>query len=222
MNFIMADERQMQSRAGEGFVAVASQARTRLGADVMRQLARRVLRPLAEPGAAGAWYRRWRVMALDGSCLDVADERANAEHFGYPASSTGQAAFPQARVLGLLECGTHAIVAAEVAAYAQGERTMAAALLPGNLRADMLLLAERGFYGFKLWQQAASTGAALLWRLSSTLKLPVHKALDDGSYLKRHLRQHGQVPGNTGKPCAHRIYSHPLMQFGVAAKSNKK
>lgn len=33
-----------------------SQARTRLGSDVMRRLAQRVLRPLAQPGAPGAWY----------------------------------------------------------------------------------------------------------------------------------------------------------------------
>jgi Insertion element 4 transposase N-terminal len=74
-----------------------SQARTRLGSQVMRQLAERVLRPLAAPGAPGAWYRDLRVMALDGSCMDVADEAANAEYFGYPGASRGQSAFPQAR-----------------------------------------------------------------------------------------------------------------------------
>jgi hypothetical protein len=56
-----------------------SQARARLGSEVMRRLADRVLRPLAEPGASGAWCRHLRVMALDGSCMDVADEAANAE-----------------------------------------------------------------------------------------------------------------------------------------------
>ena len=61
-----------------------SHARTRLGSQVMRQLAERVLRPLAAPGAPGAWYRGLRVMALDGSCMDVADEAATAEYFGYP------------------------------------------------------------------------------------------------------------------------------------------
>src|SRR4051794_27051238 len=54
-----------------------SQARTRLGSEVMRQLAERVLRPLALPGAPGAWYRGMRVMAIDGSCMEVADEAAN-------------------------------------------------------------------------------------------------------------------------------------------------
>jgi IS4 transposase len=47
----------------------------------------------------------------------------------------------------------------------------------------MLLLADRGFYSFKLWQLAAGSGAALLWRVSATLKLPVQQVLPDGTYL---------------------------------------
>jgi len=160
-----------------------SQARTRLGPEVMERLARQVLRPLALPGAPGAWYRGLRVMALDGSCLDVADERANADFFGYPGSGRGQSAFPQMRVLGLIECGTHAIVAARTAPYAHSEKAMAAEVLSEWLRPEMLLLADWGFYSFKLWQQAASSGAMLLWRVSATVKLPAQHILSDGTYL---------------------------------------
>ena len=160
-----------------------SQARTRLGAQVMRQLAERVLRPLAAPGAPGAWYAGLRVMALDGSCMDVADEAANAKFFGYPGASRGQSAFPQARVLGLVECGTHAMVAADIAPYARSEQAMAVQLLPAKLTAEMLVLADRNFYGFKLWQIACATGAKLAWRVRSDLKLPAQQTLADGSYL---------------------------------------
>ena len=160
-----------------------SQARTRLGPEVMRQLAERVLRPLAAPGAPGAWYRGLRVMALDGSCMDVADEVANAEFFGYPGASRGQSAFPQARVLGLVECGTHAVVGAAIAPYGHSEQALAAQLLPARLRADMLVLADRNFYGFKLWCIACATGAKLVWRVRSNLKLPAQQLLPDGSYL---------------------------------------
>ena len=146
-------------------------------------LAERVLRPLATPGAPGAWYRGFRVMALDGSCLDVADEAANAEFFGYPAASRGQSAFPQARVLGLVECGTHAVVGASIAPYSHSEQALAAQLLPARLKPEMLVLADRNFYGFKLWQTACATGARLAWRVRSTLKLPVQQVLADGSYL---------------------------------------
>ena len=176
-----------------------SQARTRLGADVMHKLAERVLRPVAPPGMAGAWYRSLRVMALDGSGMDVADERANAQFFGYPSASRGQSAFPQARLLGLVECGTHVVTAAEIGPYSDSEQAMAAKLLPARLQPDMLVLADRNFYSFKLWQIACATGAKLAWRVKSTLKLPVHKMLADGSYLSEvfssddRQRRHGQT-----------------------------
>ena len=160
-----------------------SQARTRLGSQVMRQLAERVLRPLAAPGAPGAWYRGLRVMALDGSCMDVADEAANAEFFGYPGASRGESAFPQARVLGLVECGTHVVSAAEVAPYGHSEQAMAAQMLPAKLKPGMLVLADRNFYGFKLWAIACASGAMLAWRVKANLKLAVAQMLPDGSYL---------------------------------------
>ena len=160
-----------------------SQARTRLGPDVMRQLAERVLRPLAAIGAPGAWYRGLRVMALDGSCMEVADEKANAEFFGYAGASRGQSAFPQARVLGLVECGTHVVTAAEVAPYGHSEQAMAARLLPAKLEPGMLVLADRNFFGFKLWQIACASGARLAWRVKTDRKLPVQRMLPDGSYL---------------------------------------
>jgi hypothetical protein len=186
-------------RAVQASKSAISQARTRLGSEVMQRLAQRVLSPLAPPQAPGAWYRGLRLMALDGSCMDVADEQANAKHFGYPTASRGQSAFPQARLLGLVECGTHAIVAAGIAEYARSEKAMAAELLPGWLRPDMLVMADRGFYSFKLWELARGSGAALLWRVNATLKLPAQQVLSDGSYLSTvfdsedRLRQHGRT-----------------------------
>jgi hypothetical protein len=177
-----------------------SQARSRLGSEVMFELAQRVLRPLAKPDAPGAWYRGLRVMAVDGSSMDVADEAANAEYFGYPSASRGQSAFPQARLLGLVECGTHAIVAAAIAPYRRSEVAMAIELLPAKLLPDMLVLADRNFYSFKLWQATCATEAKLAWRVKSTLGLPVQKLLSDGSYLSTvfdseddRARKHGQT-----------------------------
>lgn len=172
-----------KAEAVQASKSAISQARSRLGPEVMRQLADRVLRPLAAAGAPGAWYRGLRVMALDGSCMDVADEAANAEFFGYPGASRGQTAFPQARLLGLVECGTHAVVGATIAPYSRSEQAMAADLLPAKLAPDMLVLADRNFYGFKLWRIACASGARLAWRVKSNLKLPVQQLLSDGSYL---------------------------------------
>jgi hypothetical protein len=47
----------------------------------------------------------------------------------------------------------------------------------------MLVLADRGFYSRAFWDQAADTGAQLLWRVQSSLKLHVVTDLADGSYL---------------------------------------
>jgi hypothetical protein len=176
-----------------------SKARSRLGAPVMKQLARQVLRPLADQRTRGAWWRQWRLMAIDGTSLDVADEQANASYFGYPGSSRGQSAFPQMRVLGLVECGTHVVTAAELAPCKQGEQRMAEQMLTHGLRSDMLVLADRGFYSFKLWRQARMSAGALLWRVKTTLKLPVRQRLPDGSYLSEvydsgdRQRRHGQT-----------------------------
>lgn len=173
-----------------------SQARTRLGGDVMHRLARRVLRPLAPADMRCAWFGPYRVMAIDGTCLDVPDERANAQHFGYPGASRGSSAFPQLRMVAVAECGTHAICDAQVGPYSQGEQTLAAPLLQ-RLQPDQLLLADRGFYSCTLWRQASASGARLLWRVKSSLRLPVHELLADGSYTSEvfastdRKRQHG-------------------------------
>ena len=89
------------------------QARARLGSAPLVALFERVAEPIGAEGAPGVWLAGRRLVAVDGTCLDVADTVANAEHFGRPGVKKGeQAAFPQARVVALAECGTHAMFAA--------------------------------------------------------------------------------------------------------------
>src|SRR3990170_3156915 len=64
-----------------------SQARTRLGWEPVRQLHDEVVRPIAVKATKGAWYRDWRLVSLDGSTLDVANEKANEEPSGRPKAS---------------------------------------------------------------------------------------------------------------------------------------
>ena len=90
------------------------------------------------------------------------------------------------RLVGLGECGTHAVFAAALGPYSSAEKTLAAGVLP-KLQGDMLLLADRGFAGYELWVAAAGTGAQLLWRATATFALPVLELLADGSYLSRLL-----------------------------------
>jgi hypothetical protein len=62
----------------------------------MSQVFERVARPQAAAQTPGAFGGRLRVMAIDGTVLDVPDSKANARVFGYPASRRGtRAAFPR-------------------------------------------------------------------------------------------------------------------------------
>ncbi len=173
--------------------SAVTQARKRLGRDVFAELFERTCGPVAgEAGltaqvgalgtARGSFLRRWRLLAIDGFELDLPDSKENAAEFGYAGSGDNRSAFPKARVVALAECGTHAFVAAEVAAYNVGERTLAQRLYP-RLRADELLTADRGFYSWQAWDTAQATGAALLWRAPTQLDLPVVRVLPDGTYL---------------------------------------
>jgi hypothetical protein len=127
-------------------------------------------------------------MAVDGFVLDVADTPENVEEFGLSQSGPQRSAYPQVRVVGLGECGSHAIIDAAMDACRVGEQSLLPELFR-SLEPDMLVLADRNFYGFKLWQQATETGAALLWRVGSTVTTPVITELSDGSYLSVVVRK---------------------------------
>jgi hypothetical protein len=161
-----------------------SQARTRLGWEAMRALHDAVVTPIAVRASRGAWYRGWRLVSLDGSTLDVADEQANDAAFGRPGSSRGSSAYPQIRFVALVENGTHVLFGSRMAGYGTGEITLAKAVL-GDLRKGMLCLADRQFFGFELWAQALGSGADLLWRVKHNLRLYCERRWPDGSYESR-------------------------------------
>jgi hypothetical protein len=158
-----------------------SQARTRLGEAPLRLLFDRIAVPMARAGTRGAWFRSLRVMAIDGLVLDVPDTPANDEEFGRSGNDTAASPFPQVRLVALGECGTHAVVDAAMGPVTTGEQALAAELI-ARLSAGMLVLADRNFYSYHAWQQGIATGAALLWRVSASLTLPVLQWLPDGSY----------------------------------------
>jgi hypothetical protein len=158
-----------------------TQARKRLGRAVMAEVFEGVAQPVATADTRGAWLRGWRLLAIDGFDVDLPDSEANVAEFGYAGSGASRSAFPKARVVALAECGTHAFLAAQVGAWSQGEKTLAMGLYP-RLRGDELLTADRNFYSFQAWSAAVPTGAALLWRAPTGLRLPVVAVLGDGTY----------------------------------------
>ena len=159
-----------------------SQARTRLGSEPLRQLHDEVVQPIAVRATRGAWYRSWKLVSMDGSTFDVADDPANDEAFGRPSASRGSSAYPQIRFVSMVENGTHVLFGTQMAGYRTSEIALARAVLP-NLRPGMLCMADRLFFGFSLWKDASSTGADLLWRIKKNTRLACEERLPDGSYL---------------------------------------
>lgn len=173
-----------------------SQARGRLGEAPLKELFARLAVPLATAGTPGAWLGRWRLMAIDGVMLDIAETDANLAVYEKSDGGTRRP-YPQVKIVGLGEAGSHAIIDAGIGSIRQGERELAEPLTR-SLSADMLVLADRGFFSYSLWRSYLLTGAALLWRLSKTTALPVLQVLPDGSYLSEIKAVKGQ--GKTGDP----------------------
>jgi hypothetical protein len=161
-----------------------TQARKRLGPDVVRAVFEHVAQPVAGLLTRGAWLAGRRMVSIDGFEWDVPDSAANAKHFGYAGSGANRSAFPKMRVVTLVECGSRAVIGADAGpcgGKGSGEQS-AARRLYHVLDQEMLLLADRNFYSFTDWCQAAETGAELLWRLGDTIALPLVAKLGDGSY----------------------------------------
>ena len=160
-----------------------SEARQRLGCRVMSQLFARLAYPKATAQTLGAFLGGLRVMAVDGTVLDIPDSEANAKVFGYPASRKGtRAGFPKVRVVLLIEAGTHLIVDALMCPYRIGERVRALKLLR-SLTPGMLLMWDRGLHSYRMIDATVSRGSHYLGRVPANVKFPVEKVLEDGSYL---------------------------------------
>jgi hypothetical protein len=188
------------------------QARARLGAEPLAALFGRVARPIGVEATPGVWLAGRRLVAIDGTCLDVADSVVNAEHFGRAGVNKGeQAAFPMARVVALAECGTHAMFAANVGVYSDSEATLTEPLIE-RLEPGMLLTADRGFFSYALWRKASGTGADLLWRVRTDRAgpKPVHlEGLPDGSWLG-HLHQTHSAAARRAEPMLVRVIDYTI------------
>ena len=163
--------------------ASITEARQRVGCRVMSQLFGRIVRPLATPETPGAFLGGLRVMAVDGTVLDVPDSQANARVFGYPGSRPGtKAAFPKVRLVILVEAGTDLIVDALMCPYRIGERVRAKKLLR-SVTAGMLLMWDRGLHSYAMVNATRNQGCHYLGRVPANVKFSVEKVLEDGSYV---------------------------------------
>jgi hypothetical protein len=158
-------------------------ARQRVGCRVMSQLFALTMGVRATQETPGAFLGGLRVMAVDGTVLDVPDSQANARVFGYPSSRPGtRAAFPKVRLVMLIEAGTHLIVDALICPYRIGERVRAKKLLR-RVSEGMVLMWDRGLHSYAMVQATVATGCDYLGRVPANVKFALELVLDDGSYL---------------------------------------
>jgi hypothetical protein len=160
-----------------------TEARQRVGSQVMTRLFHQVVRPLGTVQTPGVFLGGLRVMAVDGTVFDVPDSKANARVFGYPASRTGtQAAYPKVRLVLLVEAGTHLIVDALMCPYRIGERARVKKLLR-SVTQGMLLMWDRGLHSYAMVRATVAQKCDYLGRVPQNVKFQVEKDLKDGSYL---------------------------------------
>jgi hypothetical protein len=185
--------------AGAGWRVPASTAltevRRRVGEEPLKVLLGRVAGALSPGRAEWSHVGGLLAVAWDGTTVAVPGTDENAAAFGKPAAgkkSPGKggkpavsAGFPLVRLVALVACGTRAVLGAgcgPVRGKGSGEQDLARGLL-GSLGPGMLLLADRNFCSYALWNAAAGTGADLLWRAKASMHLPVIRVLPDGSWL---------------------------------------
>ncbi|MFO0912281.1 MAG: IS4 family transposase [Pirellulales bacterium] len=160
-------------------------ARQRLGVAPVRHLFEKTVRALALPDTPGAFYRGFRLVAIDGVVYNTPDSKANETAFGRPSGGDrGQGAFPQIRKVSLVEIGTHVELAIVLKRIACGETTAVEALWR-HIPQDALLLEDRGFFSFKLWKRALQEHVAVLARVKNWLILQPIQHLSDSSHLAK-------------------------------------
>lgn len=168
------------------------QARKRLGWQVMKDLFGELAGHLARSGCPGAFWRGWRLMAIDGSTMEVESTAANEEALGGPRGRLGMRyGRPQIRIAALVESGTHALLEVEMESFAISEIRMVGRLVR-SLEPGMLVLADAVFFGVRLWNQFIAGQAHLLWRVSKGIGTRVEQPLPDGSYLTTMRSHHGR------------------------------
>ncbi|WSM17818.1 IS4 family transposase [Streptomyces sp. NBC_01717] len=190
-------------------------ARQRLGFEPLQVLFAATAKPMANESTPGAFWRGLRLLAVDGTCWDVADTEANQAAFGRPGNGRGtrRSAFVQVRMAALVEVGSHAVLDAELAGCRTGEVTLVGRL-PRSCGAGQLVLADRGFLGVPLWRAFTATGADLLWRVPANRVLPVRKLLRDGSWLSD---IHAGTDPAKRDPAQVRVLAYQLQDTGSAA-----
>lgn len=180
-----------------------SQAKSRIKSNAMKAIFERCAKPVATPRSAGCFYGKHRIVVIDGTDIDLYDSKQNAEYFGKSSNQFGECGYPKARAVALIEAGTHSVFALNIGKYKVaddeaesldgrkvgarkvkqiGEISLAMSLTH-HLEPGMIVLADRLFMAFELFEKCRDTGAELLFRAREDRNLEKEQILPDGSYV---------------------------------------
>jgi hypothetical protein len=166
-----------------------SDRRQRLPWEVFAELMRRALRPRATRRRhPEAFWRGWRVLALDGTQFSLANTPRVLAARTKARSRRGRAAFAKITAAVLLEVALHNPLAAAIGRAGESEWALAQRLL-AQLPKGALLLGDR-LYGVSAFAHAAQTacqrvGSHFLLRASRAVKPRTVRRLADGTRLVR-------------------------------------
>jgi len=160
--------------------------RARVPWEIFAELMRRVLRPKATGRQRHAFWRGWRLIALDRTQFSLTNTPQITTTVVKARTRRGRAAFAKMTTAVLLEVGLHNPLAAAIGRHGESEWALAQRLL-AQLPARALLLGDRlyGVAAFVVHARAACTrvGSHFLLRASRSTKPRLIKRLRDGTRL---------------------------------------
>jgi hypothetical protein len=159
--------------------------RQALGSQCLQALMGERCQLLAQPASMpGAFFGRYRLMAIDGTVFNTPDTPANAGAFGRSSNQYGPGAYPQVRCVLLAECGPHAVVGLEIDGYHVSEVHGAHRLLE-QVGRNMLVLVDAGITSGGFIEHVRERGAHALGALEAGVweQLRPQRRLADGSVL---------------------------------------
>lgn len=168
-------------QSGPPCSSALTRARDRLGVAPLRALFERVAHVPADGDAPGVAGRR--VLALDGTTLKMPDTAANRRHYGFPVSYRGRSAFPQLRMVALVDTHTRRVRAFRHGPYRSGELELAHALIP-RVPSRSLVILDRRFCAYAFLRDlVAASGADVLVRVPASYHVRRVRRLGPGDSL---------------------------------------
>lgn len=189
-----------------------TQSKERVASKAMKAIFDSCSLPIAKQGEPSCFYKDLLIVIIDGTEFDLYDSIPNSQHFGKSSNQHGETGYPKARTVGLMEAGTRIVFDLAIGRYKKPKPTQEsdkptekdktkkkrellseskvdvseiklARKLIRSLKPGMLLLADRLFMAFDLFEDCRRTGAQLLFRARDDRNLKKDEKLSDDSYL---------------------------------------